>query len=171
MSKPSTVVKAHSVRSIKSASNFSFWNISLKHIYKKTVDLHSRGSDIALDIKEHKTGNKTFFSNYKLFRINEQQLYINVVYIIILNFTMIPDVYCILESTARTESENKHATEICFVHMEIASLYLKTLSRSATVFWPYILHSPTPAGVTVATSGSLCRVRYTVVTRPTKQQI
>lgn len=35
---------------------------------------------------------------------------------------MIPDVYCILESTAHTESENKHATEICFVPMEIASL-------------------------------------------------
>lgn len=35
MFKPSMVVKAHSVRSIKSASNFSFGNISLKLIYKK----------------------------------------------------------------------------------------------------------------------------------------
>lgn len=35
-----------------------------------------------------------------------------------LNFTMIPDVYSILEPTAHTESENKHATEICFMHME-----------------------------------------------------
>lgn len=40
---------------------------------------------------------------------------------VILNFTMIPDVYCILASTAHTESDNKHATEICFVHMETAS--------------------------------------------------
>lgn len=35
MSKPSTVIKAHSVRSIKSASNSSFRKIALKHIYKK----------------------------------------------------------------------------------------------------------------------------------------
>ena len=44
-----------------------------------------------------------------------------MVFIILLNFTVILDVYCILDSTARTESEDKHATQICFVHMEIAS--------------------------------------------------
>ena len=141
-SKPSMVIKAHSVHSIKSASDFSFWNISFETYLQRKRGGEKQGGHTTGLLSRVKPNIKTGRGTLCLNRIKTPRKHttINKVYIIILKFTMILDVYCILESTAHTESENKHATEICFVHMEIASLYLKILS-----LWfsdPWILQHP-----------------------------